>query len=200
MIWSHHSIMLFCYIEKKILEYNSKSKWHLLPESSSSSKFPVSVLCQYVSFLYFFHEHLCSENVYICTFALVWAHMCVLGAHLFMYACLWGLRLMLVSSSIPPPHYSLRQGLSIKPNVAGLFWRSRSAFQGLNYKWAATSTLSSQSSLILSWSSYVGGGTQQPFIIRLCHEWFMTVKNLCTSWYLFYFTYHSAFTTAHNYF
>lgn len=180
---------------KKILEYNSKSKYHLHPSLPQAVNFQWVAFASMSLFLIFswkcVHLYFCTcLSSHICKCA------CVCSVHIYwcMHACEY-LRLMLESSSIPPPHYSLRQGLSIKPDMASLFWRSRSAFQGLKYKWAATSTLSSKRSLVLSWSSYARWGTQQPFITGLQHEWFMTVKNLCNSWYIFYFTYHSAFCT-----
>lgn len=200
---------LWCEVTTVLCSFVTLKKKYLNTIQNQNNTFspnlPQAVNFQWVSFASMSLFLIFFMNIYalrMCTFVLLplceLTCVCLVHIYLCKHACEC-LRLMLESSSIPPPHYSLRQGLSIKPDMASLFWRSQSAFQGLNYKWAATSTLSSQSSLVLSWSSYVGG-TQQPFITGLCHEWFMTVKNLCNSWYIFCFTYHSAFTTAHNYF
>lgn len=171
-MWSHHSIMLFCYTEKKNTWIQFKIKISPSPQSPSSSKFSVSGLCQYVSFPYFLHEHLCSENVCICTFALVWAHVYV-NVHVcarctFIDVCMPVMSETDVGIILNSSSTLFTETRSLNQTWYGKYVLVISiCFSGFELQVGCHIHFIFSKFSVLSWSSYAGWGTQQPFITGL---------------------------------
>lgn len=171
-MWSHHTIMLFCYTEKKILEYNSKSKYHLHPSLLQAVNFQWVAFASMSLFLIFFHEHLCSENVCICTFALVWAHVYV-NVHVCAQCTFIDVCMPVMSETDVGIILNSSSTLFTETRSLNQTWYGKYVlvisicFSGFELQVGCHIHFIFSKFSVLSWSSYAGWGTQQPSITGL---------------------------------